>query len=349
VHGKSLVHKELTKLNKIQFLITFEKSISLGYPRKMIAAIIPCFKVKDSITAVLSKIGPEVNRIYVVDDACPQGTGKFVKEHCSDDRVQVLTNSRNLGVGGAVMTGYRKALEEGCTIMVKIDGDGQMDPSFIPRFVHPILKKEADYVKGNRFYDLGYLRKMPAGRRFGNSMVSFISKVTSGYWNVMDPANGFTAISAIALKNLPLEKIDRRFFFESDMLFRLNTIRAVVQDIPMRSEYGTEKSNLSISRVLFQFPFKYLNRLLKRIFYNYFLRDFNIGSLELVMSFLFLGFGLIFGGIHWTASLETHHPATAGTVLLAGLPIILGFQSVLSFLHYDLDNIPRKSITSMEG
>jgi glycosyltransferase involved in cell wall biosynthesis len=315
----------------------------------MVAAIVPSYKVRDSILEVLSKIGPEVSKIYVVDDACPQGTGNFVKENCTDDRVEVLYNPGNLGVGGAVMTGYKKALADGCRIMVKIDGDGQMDPSLIPRFIDPIRRKEADYVKGNRFYDLGYLRKMPAIRRFGNSMVSFIGKIASGYWNVMDPANGYTAISATALKHLPLEKIDRRFFFESDMLFRLNTIRAVVQDLPMHAEYGKEKSNLRISGVLFRFPFKYMNRLTKRIFYNYFLRDFNIGTLELIMASIFLGFGLIFGGIHWISSLETLHPATAGTVLLAGLPIILGFQSLLAFLHYDLVNIPQKAITAMEA
>ena len=315
----------------------------------MVAVIVPSYKVKDSILEVLSKIGAEVGKIYVVDDACPQGTGNFVKENCTDDRVEVLYNPENLGVGGAVMTGYRKALAEGCRIMVKIDGDGQMDPLLIPRFIDPIIRKEADYVKGNRFYDLSYLRKMPVMRRLGNSMVSFISKLASGYWNVMDPSNGFTVISATALKHLPLEKIDRRFFFESDMLFRLNTIRAVVQDLPMHAEYGTEKSNLRISRVLVQFPFKYMNRLTKRIFYNYFLRDFNIGTLELMMASIFLLFGFIFGGIHWISSLETLHPATAGTVLLAGLPTILGFQSLLAFLHYDLANIPQKAITAMEA
>jgi glycosyltransferase involved in cell wall biosynthesis len=315
----------------------------------MVAVIVPSYKVKDSILSVLSKIGPEVSKIYVVDDACPQGTGNFVKENCMDDRVEVLYNPRNLGVGGAVMTGYKKALADGCMIMVKLDGDGQMDPSLIPRFIDPIRRKEADYVKGNRFYDLGFLRTMPAMRRFGNSMASFISKLVSGYWNVMDPANGYTAISAIALKHLPLEKIDRRFFFESDMLFRLNTIRAVVQDLPMYAEYGTEKSNLRISEVLFRFPLKYMNRLTKRIFYNYFLRDFNIGTLELLMASIFLLFGFIFGGFHWISSLETLRPATAGTVLLAGLPIILGFQSLLAFLHYDLANIPQKAITAMEA
>jgi len=315
----------------------------------MIAVIIPSYKVKDQILGVLAGIGPEAGRIYVVDDACPQGTGNFVKENCSDDRVEVLFNPINLGVGGAVITGYKKALEDGCRIMVKLDGDGQMAPSLIPKLVDPIVSREADYVKGNRFYDLQYLRKMPGIRRVGNSLVSFISKMASGYWNIMDPANGFTAISSEALKYLPLDKIDRRFFFENDMLFRLNTIRAVVKDLPQTAEYGDETSNLRIFKVVLQFPLKYLNRLFKRIFYTYFLRDFNIGSLELVMAFIFFSFGFIFGGIHWSQSLESHQPATAGTVLLAGLPIILGFQSFLAFLHYDVANIPQKVLTDIEA
>jgi hypothetical protein len=119
-------------------------------------------------------------------------------------------------------------------------------------------------------------------------------------------------------------------------------------DLPMQSEYGSEKSNLRISRVLFQFPIKYLVCFIKRIFYNYFLRDFNVGSLELVMTIIFMLFGFIFGGIHWIASLKTLQPATAGTVLLAGLPIILGFQSFLAFLHYDLANIPQKAISARQ-
>jgi len=171
--------------------------------------------------------------------------------------------------------------------------------------------------------------------------------VVNGYWHVMDPTNGFTAIAEPAMKHIPLEKIDDRFFFEQDMLFRLNTIRAVVMDFPMNAKYNEATSNLKIWKVLFSFPFKYANRFVKRIFYSYFLRDFNIGSLELILAFIFLGFGFIFGTIQWIHSIVSMHPATAGTVILAGLPIILGFQSFLAFLHYDLTNIPQKTISSL--
>ena len=312
----------------------------------MIVAVVPCYRVSKQILGVLKEIGPEVEKIYVVDDACPEGSGKLVAENTSDPRVEVLYHLKNLGVGGAVKTGYRKAMEDGATIIVKIDGDGQMDPHLIPRLIEPIFSKQADYVKGNRFYDLAYLWKMPGSRKFGNAALSFINKMVNGYWNIMDPTNGFVAIGKAALKHLPLEKIDNRFFFEQDMLFRLNTIRAVVHDFPMTAQYDMESSNLKIWKVLFSFPFKYVNRLIKRIFYSYFLRDFNIGSLELIIAFTFMGFGFIFGLVKWIHSIETMHPATAGTVILAGLPIILGFQSFLSFLHYDLTNIPQKTVSS---
>ena len=314
----------------------------------MIAVVIPCYRVKGQILQVVKGIRPEVGKIYVIDDACPEGSGLYVRENCSDPRVEVIIHPKNLGVGGAVKTGYRKALEDNVDIIVKLDGDGQMNPLLIPKLVEQIRNKQADYVKGNRFYNLDSLRKMPGIRRFGNAILSFVNKMVSGYWNVMDPTNGLTAISAIALKHLPLEKIDDRFFFEQDMLFRLNTIRAVVMDYPMNAEYGQENSNLKIRNVLFSFPVKYMNRFFKRIFYSYFLRDFNIGSLELVLAFLFMGFGIIFGSIKWTHSIVSSQPATAGTVILAGLPVILGFQSFLSFLHFDLTNIPQKPLSGFE-
>lgn len=311
----------------------------------MIAVVIPCYKTKTQILNLLDKIGPEVGQIIVVDDACPENTGKWVEEHCADPRLCLVYHTKNLGVGGAVKTGYLKALELGARYVVKLDGDGQMDPALISRFVEPLRTLQADYVKGNRFYDLGGLKGMPASRKFGNAVLSFINKMACGYWNVMDPTNGYTAISAKALKLIPLEKVDNRFFFEQDMLFRLNTIRAVVMDYPMIAKYEHEVSNLRIWKVLFSFPLKYKKRLFKRIFYSYFLRDFNVGSLELILSILFIGFGGVFGVIKWMNSIESGTPATAGTVILAALPVILGFQLFLSFLHYDLTNIPQKPIS----
>ena len=177
---------------------------------------------------------------------------------CRDARVRVLRHARvNRGVGGATITGYRAALADGADIVVKLDGDGQMDAREIPRLVAPIVQGHADYAKGNRFHELDYLRTMPRVRLFGNSLLSLVNKVASGYWNVMDPTNGFTAIHRERCSQLPLDKIDRGYFFESDMLFRLYTIRAVVRDVPMPARYGGEPAACASAAPHAVFPLKY--------------------------------------------------------------------------------------------
>ena len=259
-----------------------------------------------------------------------------------------MFHEKNLGVGGAVITGYKAALREGMRIVVKVDGDGQMQPAFIPTLIQPIQERRADYTKGNRFFKLSSLRTMPVMRLVGNSVLSFVVKLCSGYWNIMDPTNGFTAIHASALKQLDLEKIDQRYFFESDILFRLGTLRAVVLDVPMDSKYGDEVSSLRIGRVMTTFPPKYCNRFVKRFFYNYFLRDFNLGSLQFVFGILFFTFGTGFGTWKYYLSVHTGVPATSGTVMLAGLPVILGFQSLWAALQFDVSHLPRNPLQRME-
>jgi len=214
-----------------------------------IAVVIPCFKVRDHVLGVIAAMPPEVERIYVVDDACPEGTGAHVEASCRDARVRVLRNESNQGVGGATLRGYEEALADGADFLVKLDGDGQMDPSRIPSLVAPLADGSADYTKGNRFFDLEDVRSMPAIRLVGNAILSFVNKVASGYWDVMDPTNGYTAIHAVVARALPLRKIARDYFFESDMLFRLSVLRAVVVDVPMAARYGDEVSNLRVSKV----------------------------------------------------------------------------------------------------
>lgn len=305
-----------------------------------VAVVIPCYKVCSHILEVIAKIGAECDRIYVVDDCCPESTGEYVAQNCADARICVLRNEVNMGVGGAVMAGYLKAIEDGATVIVKIDGDGQMDPSLISIFVAPIVCGEADYTKGNRFFDVETVRQMPPLRLLGNAGLSFLTKLSSGYWNLMDPTNGYTAISASVVSRLPLEKIERRFFFESDMLFRLNTLRAVVIDIPMLSKYGEEKSNLNIIEEIPKFLFFNLRNFLKRILYNYFIRDFNFASLELVLGLTLFAFGAIFGISNWVENWKAGTFASSGTVMVAGLCVILGLQLLLGFSNYDTTNIP---------
>jgi glycosyltransferase involved in cell wall biosynthesis len=237
--------------------------------KNSVSVVIPCYKVSNHILNVLSSIGPEVNRIYVIDDGCPEKTGNFVESKCKDKRVKVLYHDENRGVGGAVKTGYKEAMKDRSEIVIKIDGDGQMDVMQIFSLIAPIQKNEADYTKGNRFFDLDTLNNMPTVRLLGNAILSLITKFSSGYWSIYDPTNGFTAISKSALEKLNLDKVDERYFFESDMLFRLNLIKAVVKDVPMPPQYGNEVSNLSVLNSLWRFPLKNLRNFYKRIFYTY--------------------------------------------------------------------------------
>ena len=239
------------------------------------------------------------------------------------------------------MSGYRCALEDGAHVVVKLDGDGQMNPRLIPLFVKPILDGESDYTKGNRFYHPSDLFGMPPVRIFGNALLSFMTKLSSGYWDIFDPTNGYTAIQTSVLRCLPLDKIDSRYFFESDMLFRLNTIRAVVLDIPMEAVYGDEQSGLSVLRVIPRFLYGHARNLLKRIGYNYFLRDFQIASLELIAGVALLSFGLVFGLTHWIQGIESNQPTGAGTVMLAALPVLAGLQLLLAAVNYDIQMVPR--------
>jgi glycosyltransferase involved in cell wall biosynthesis len=309
-----------------------------------VAVVIPCYRVKRQILQVLSRIGEECDAIYVVDDACPEGTGSYVEENSDDARVRVLLNDTNQGVGGAMVTGYRAALADGATVIVKLDGDGQMDPAWIPRMVQPILDRQADYVKGNRFFDLESVRSMPTARLLGNGVLSFLSKVSTGYWNLFDPTNGFTAIHASVARQIPLHKLSRGYFFETDVLFRLNTLRALVWEVPVPAHYGAEQSSLVIRRVLFEFLWKHVVNTVKRLFYGYFLRNFSIASIEIVLGPVFLVFGTAVGISRWGESAASGVPATSGTVMLAALPILIGFQLLLSFLSYDVQNIPRDPV-----
>ena len=308
----------------------------------MIAVVIPCYRVKARILDVLSGIGPECRAIFVVDDGCPEGSGAHVEAECHDPRVRVLRHSQNQGVGAATLTGYQAALDAGAAVIVKIDGDGQMDPGWIPRLARPILDGEADYVKGNRFFELDGLDSMPRIRVLGNSLLSFASKLSSGYWNIFDPTNGFTAIHAAVADRLPFAKLSRGWFFESDMLFRLGILRAVVCEVPMPAVYEGAPSNLVIRRVLGEFAWKHFGNTAKRIFYSYYLRNFNIASIEILVGLLFIGFGVAFGVTQWAEGARANLPATSGTVMVAALPVIVGVQLVLAFLSYDLQNLPRE-------
>jgi glycosyltransferase involved in cell wall biosynthesis len=308
--------------------------------QRQIAVVIPSYRVKPHILTVLARIGPEVSRIYVIDDCCPDASGRFVEENNSDPRVTVVYNAVNQGVGGATLVGMQRAAEDGADVIVKIDGDGQMDPSLIPAFTDVILNNEADYSKGNRFFEPEGVATMPLSRLIGNAGLSFLAKLSSGYWHSFDPTNGYVAIHGSLIPLLPVEKIAKRYFFESDMLFRLNLLNAVVVDIPMHSHYADEVSHLKPHREIPRFAIAHARNFTKRLFYNYFIRNFSVASLELVLGLILMIFGSAYGIANWGFNV----PATSGTVMIAALPIIIGAQLLLAFVNYDIQSVPRSAL-----
>jgi len=315
--------------------------------RSRIAVVIPCYRVAAHVVPLINSIGPEVDWIIAVDDACPERSGDVIERSCHDARVTVLRHAENQGVGGAVMTGYLAARALPAEVVVKLDGDGQMDPGLIPALVALVLCGRADYVKGNRFYRLANVSAMPAARLFGNAALSFMTRLSSGYWQVFDPTNGFTAIHRSLLHELDLEHIAKRYFFESDLLYHLNQLRAVVADLPMKAVYADETSSLQPMRMIGPFLRGNLHNFGRRLVYSYFLRGFSAASVELMLGVPLFLFGIIFGVTHWWQSVVDHVPSTAGTVMLAALPVIIGVQLLLSWLTFDIAAEPRQPVHSM--
>ncbi|MBC7950641.1 MAG: glycosyltransferase family 2 protein [Rhodospirillaceae bacterium] len=307
-----------------------------------IAIVIPCFRVAAHIQAVLAGIPAMVSHILVVDDCCPEGSGDVAAGVAgSDPRIEVLRHPVNRGVGGAMITGYRRALELDCDVVIKMDGDGQMDPAEIPHLLEPLESGRVDYTKGNRFQHFAALSAMPLARLFGNSALSFLVKAASGHWAVMDPTNGYTAIHRRALAELDLDGLAPRYFFECDLLIALGIAGVPVEDVAIPARYGDENSSLRISRVLLDFPPLLLRRFLRRVFIRYFIADFTIGSLYLVVGSLMLAFGIVVGAAEWLRSIESGVVRSAGTVMLVAMPVILGVQLLLQAIAHDIAASPK--------
>lgn len=316
--------------------------MGINFRKFSIAVVIPAYHVADEIEAVLNDLPDYLRHIIVVDDASPDNTSELVQAFAKRDRrIVLIRHERNQGVGGAMLTGFRKALELDTQVVVKIDGDHQMDPVHIPALVTPLLEGKADYAKGNRFRDFESLRYMPLIRRIGNLGLSFLTKAATGYWNCFDPTNGYFAIRAGILAQLPLARIDHGYFFETSMLANLYLLDAFVLDVPMPARYRGERSSMSIWRVLVEFPAKLLATLLRRLLLRYFLFDFSMVSVYLLTGIPLILFGLVFGSVKWIQYLQLGVPAPTGTVILPTLSLILGIQILLSAIEIDMNTAPR--------
>lgn len=305
--------------------------------------VAPCYKVTGHILRVIEKTPSWIQGIVCVDDACPDGSGDFIEANNTDPRVVVLRLAKNQGVGGATLAGYAEAARRGARVMVKVDGDDQMDLHYAAQLVAPILLGEADYAKGNRFTSISHLTTMPTIRVLGNAMLSFAAKLSTGYWNLFDPTNGYTAIEANVARLVMQKQVARRFFFETDLLYHLGTLRAVVRDVPIPARYADEVSNIRIGAIVGPFALRHARNFAQRVVGQYFVRDFNAASVELVFGLFFSLFGVAYA-MSYFANRIPGVPASAGVVMLAALPVILGAQFLLQAMNFDVLNVPNRPI-----
>lgn len=312
-----------------------------------IAAVIPCYRVEREITAVISGLPDYIQHVIVVDDTSPDHTAQLVVGLAQkDSRIILIRHNTNQGVGGATITGFRRALELGAQVVVKVDGDGQMDVNYLPDLLIPLILGQADYTKGNRFRDFQALQKMPLIRRIGNMMLGFLTKAATGYWNLFDPTNGYIAIRSNILAQLPLSSIDRSYFFETSMLANLYLLGAMIKDIPMPARYRGEISNLSIHRSLREFPFKLMKSFFRRVILMNLIYDFSMASVYILAGLPLLLFGLIFGISKWLQYSALNIPAPTGTVMIPTLSVLLGIQFLIAAIETDLRSTPKVPLSA---
>lgn len=296
-----------------------------------VAVVIPAYKVREQVRDVIDQTPAWVHTIFVVDDGCPEDSGAAV-EGLGDSRVVVLRHSGNRGVGAATRTGFRAAVEAGCHIAVKVDGDGQMDPTTLETIVTPLLREEAALAKGNRFWHVQALREMPRIRLLGNVFLSFLLKIASGHWHIFDPTNGYLAIRTDVFQMLDQSHLNDRYFFESSLLIETGAYGFRVVDVPLPARYRGGTSSLSIWHTLATFPWLVGLGGTRRFWCRHFWFDFTPVGLIFLTGVPLLLWGLTFGGNAWWESISTGAPATAGTVMLAALPFLLGAVFLLQAL-----------------
>jgi dolichol-phosphate mannosyltransferase len=307
-----------------------------------VAVVVPCYRADRHIAEVVRTLPAFVDDIVVVDDGSPTPIAEALAA-VVDPRLVLIRHDVNRGLARAMATGYTAALERGAHVAVKMDGDGQMDPAHLPRLLAPIVDGTADFCKGNRFLHRRLMVEMPMLRRVGNLALSFLAKAATGYWPIFDPTNGYVAVRRELLEAIDFDRLGPGYFFEISLLREACLAGAAAVDVPIAARYGTEVSHLSIGRVLVAFPLHLAASIVRRIGLRYFLWDFSVVGVFLVVGLPLFTFGLLFGIWHWVERMGTLTPTPTGTLLLAALPLVLGFQLLLQAWVMDIANVPTRS------
>lgn len=306
----------------------------------IVAAVVPAYKEELMIHRVIDTMPDYVDHIVIVDDCSPDRTSDVVRQS-TDPRVDLIRHEVNQGVGGAIITGHTRAIELGADVNVVMAGDAQMDPAYLPPLLEEVTDGGYGFAKANRFFSPESFDGMPRHRVLGNIGLSFMTKLASGYWHLFDPQNGYTAIRTSVLQRLPLHNVAKRYSFENDLLIHLNILQVPAVDVPIPAVYGDEISTIKLSKVVPELIQLLGRGFWRRIWYRYVLWSFSPIALLLVLGIVLFGFGLAVSV--WLAFLSLNSViATAATVMLAALPLMVGVQMLISALQLDIQASPDK-------
>ncbi|MEO7665850.1 MAG: glycosyltransferase [Dehalococcoidia bacterium] len=312
------------------------------YKGKRVTVVVPAYNEGALIAETLRGIPDFVDSVVVVDDASADSTAARAREVAvRDQRVTVMVHDQNTGVGGAVVDGYRAAIENGSDIAVVMAGDNQMPPEHLPELLDAIAEDGYDAAKGNRFIaSESSLETMPRYRFIGNILLTILTKAASGYWSIFDSQNGYYAVTTQTLRRLNLERIAQRYDLENSILIQMNIINARVKDVGIPARYGEEVSGIRLWRVLPRMILTLVRGFFQRMYRKYVLYNFHPIALFLFSGLLMMLWGVLFGA--WAAAESIgEDTASTGTVMLSVLPFLMGFQFVLSALVLDIQNEPK--------
>jgi glycosyltransferase involved in cell wall biosynthesis len=309
------------------------------YKGATVAAVVPAFKEERHIATVIETMPDFVDHIVIVDDCSPDGTSAAAVA-TADPRLHLIRHEVNQGVGGAIITAHRAAMDLGSDINVVMAGDAQMDPAYLPALLDQIVEGYG-FAKANRFFSGESFAGMPGHRVFGNVALSFLTKFASGYWHIFDPQNGYTAIRTEVLRRLPLDKVARRYSFENDLLIHLSILDVPVVDVPIPALYATEVSSIRLRSVVPELLSLMFRGFWRRVWWKYMVWSFSPVALLLVAGLVLLVLGLGVGAWLLTVSVGSSSP-TAGSVMLAVVPFVLGVQTLLVALQLDIQATPNR-------
>jgi glycosyltransferase involved in cell wall biosynthesis len=306
---------------------------------KTVGVVVPAHNEELLLPETLAGIPSFVDRVYVVDDASTDGTaGRAHAAAAGDPRVVVIVHERNAGVGAAIVTGYRRAISDRIDVTCVMAADGQMEPDDLVHLVTPVARGEVNYAKANRLFTGQAWRLIPHTRYLGNAVLSFLTKIASGYWHVADSQSGYAAIELATLQRLELDRLYPRYGFPNDMLVHLNVWNARVRDVPSRPIYGIgEESGIRLRRVVPAISWLLLKRFFWRLREKYVIRDFHplvlFYALGIVMTIV--GFAL---GVLEVVLRLTGEQITAASIVLVALLLISGTQFVLFAMWFDMES-----------